>query len=175
MRIKVHCLAIVDRCTVPWAVLAADVKVGRGFDPVRYVLLPDDVRDGLSRLARDVGKEYAYYGRLVKIIGNNDAADGLPTLIRSHAFDSRGRVYDNAEGQAIYKRAGSWSNAEALWCRADVIGSAVLDDLREYRKANPRHKDQIWAPSWNAQIGAEAFALAIGKVIDAVGLVEVAS
>jgi hypothetical protein len=162
MRIRVHCLGIIDRCTVPWAVIAADIKPARGAGAVRYVLLPDDVRDGLSRMARDVGKDFAYYGRI--------AVDDLPTLIRSHAFDSRGQITD---GEPVRKRAGSWSNAETLWCRADVIGSAVLADLAQYRKINARRDGQIWAPSWNALTGAEAFAAALGKTIDAA--VEVAS
>ncbi len=172
MRIKVHCMAILDRACVPWAVIAADIKVDRGIPAARYILLPDDMRDGLSRMARDAGKEYGYYGRMVRILGIDDASDGLPTLIRAHAFDSRGRLTD---GDPIHKRAGNWSNAETLWCRADVIGPAVLADLAAYRKANPRQKEMIWAPTWNAFTGAEAFAVALGKVVDAVGLVEVAS
>ena len=171
MRIKVHCLAIIDRACVPWAVIAADIKPARGVDTVRYILLPDDMRDGLSRMARDVGKEYGYYGRLAHIESAGNVGIGLPSLIRAHAIDSHGRLTD---GDPLHKRGGIWSNAETLWCRAS-IGTYVLDDLREYRKANRRCEGQIWAPTWNAFTGAAAFALALGKVIDAVGLVEVAS
>lgn len=163
LKIKVACAGILDRCTVPWAVLTAEISIpGKPHTRTRYVLLDDDIRDGLSRMRRDIGRGEdsngysAGYGEVHRMLAPECA---FPPLLRTHAFTAAGVQHDPEE--PIARRAGTWVNSEPLWVRTD-LARLILGDLDRWRSANPPHKDQIWAPSWLALLGAQALALGAG-------------
>lgn len=160
LKIKVSCAGVLDRATVPFAVLVADLQyVGKPATRTRYVLLDLELRNALSHMRDDNGRarggeRLAYLGDVHKII---DVERPFPTLIRPHAFRADGTIHDPQE--PISRRAGTWNNAETLWVRADLAG-VVLADLAEWRKNTPEREDYINAPSWNALVGVQALCCA---------------
>jgi hypothetical protein len=154
MRIKVSCLGILDAPTGPWAVIAADVRLGRGAtaQSARYVLLSYDVRAALADHFRG-GRDYS------AAFHSLGGVDFLPRLVRSHAWDAAGNVSD---GVPIHSRTGRWLGAEALWVRVDTA-AVVLADFGAWREANAPRAGGIWAPSWAVLQGVQAIALAAGK------------
>ena len=148
-RIKVHCIAVIDRCTVPQAVLVADIRIGH--EKARYVLLDSETRDALSRMRQ--GPKASSFGDVISVRNGRDA---FPETIRTHAFDSAGLIHDDCP---LHTRKGIWSNAESLWVRADYA-EMVLKDLEDWREANPVGKQSIHAPNWLALVGVQSLALA---------------
>lgn len=152
-KIKVHCIGVIDRCTVPQAVLVADIRIGR--ESARYVLLDDETRSALSQLRRARDAALMSYGDLIR---SRNGRDAFPETIRTHAFDSAGFQPD---ASPLRTCQGIWSNGEPLWVRAD-LAEFVLDDLDAWRKCNPlRNKTTIHAPNWLVLIGAQVLALAV--------------
>ena len=161
IKIKVSCAAILDRATVPWAALVAELSVrGKPETRTKYVLLDDTIRDGLSRMRYDLKRtdsdKYAYSASYDAIGRMRNPECAFPATLRTHAFDSSGVQYEPSE--PISRRAGIWSNGESLWVRAD-LATVVLADLAEWQERTPRNPSQIWAPSWNALLGCQALAL----------------
>jgi hypothetical protein len=163
MRIKVHCIGIVDFGTRPLAVLASDIKAPKS-TPVRYVLVDDVLRSALSELARSVDREWGYYG--------NIRPDGLPLMLASHAWDAHGNVHDD---EPIARRTERWGNACTAWVRANAIAPYVLNDFKTWREANPRRAGSIWAPSWNVLVAVQVIALGAGLAVPTADGVEAAS
>lgn len=157
MKIKVHCVGIVDHGTKPMAVIVSDIKQGRGISPTRYVLLDNTLRAALSQMACDLGQSYSRHDGL--------RPEGLPALIASHAWDARGTVTDDVP---LARRTERWTNGATAWVRTDVIAVAVLDDLRTWRRKNPPCAGFIWAPNWNALAAVQALALAAGLPVPTV-------
>jgi hypothetical protein len=148
-KIKVHCLAILDGVTTPLAVLVADLRVGQVTQ--RYVLLTDEQRAALSRMARAVGTGDGYGVRAVHAPGQT-----FPTLVRTHAFDAHGRL---SEDMPVSTRPGIWSNAEPLWVSTE-LASVIVGDFYAWRQKNPARESQIWAPGWDVLLAVQALALA---------------
>ena len=151
-RIKLSCIGILDRCTVPQAILIGDVRIGK--EHFRYVLLDEDIRNALSRMRDAVQKERSWgYNDVLK---NRACGSSFPGAIRTHAFDSCGLVHD---GSPLSQRVGTWSNGEPLWIRTDIAEN-VLADFDTWRELNLARADAIWAPNWLCLVGVQALALA---------------
>lgn len=150
MRVKVSCAGIVDRAMVPQAVIVADVKVKRGADAERYVLLSHEERVALSDMSRASGAKYFGYAETTPC--------GLPSLVRSHHWDAAGKIADNSP---ISTRRGTWSSGEHLWV-ASLLADGILYDFYAWRDKHPPRGGAIWAPSWLALVAAQSLALAAG-------------
>jgi hypothetical protein len=153
MKIKVHCIAIIDSCTVPAPVLVAEIRVPRDTVKVRrYVLLSEDTRSQISRMTNYAGD----YDRRLAPIAQPFA---LPALIRTHAFNAAGEL---TEGGDLSSRKGTWGNAESLWVSTHAA-AVLLGEFYAWRdKHPPTTPDMIWAPSWGALVGLQMLAIAAG-------------
>ena len=156
-RIKVSCAGIIDRCTVPMAVVVADIR--NGTERARYVLLDEETRGALYRMRDGIpscqaGIQVSNYDLMTH--PNVVVPEMFPRLIRTHAFDSAGLIH---EDRPMGTFAGRWHNGETLWVRSD-LAATVLRDLDTWREIHHCRAEAIHAPNWLVLTGCQALALA---------------
>ena len=149
MKIKVRCDGIIDRCTVPEAVLVAEIRIPREKTPLRYVLLDEEKRSALSAMARQTGIDHDY-NRIAHAFAQ------YPALVRTHSFDSSGTT----DGEGL--RRGTWPNAESMWV-STRLAEVILRDFYQWRAKNrPQREHAIWAPNWLVMTAVQALAMVAG-------------